>query len=54
MPLSEPASLTRLTLSMYEKKHPLIKPFNGIEATLRSPLCADAWLIRHLVKGKLR
>jgi hypothetical protein len=54
MPMSEPAHLNRLTLSMHEKMHPLLKPVHNMEVVLRSPSFAGGWFVRHLIQGKSR
>ena len=54
IPLPEPAYLSYLTLSMFEKKHPLVKPFPNMTAVLRSPSLATGWLSRHLIQGEPR
>jgi hypothetical protein len=54
IPLPEPAYLSRLTLSMFEKKHYLVRPFPNMAAVLRSPCLACGWLSRHLIQGRLK
>jgi hypothetical protein len=51
-PLSEPAHLSRLTMSMSVQKHPLVKLGHDMEVALHSPSFASSWLIRHLIQGK--
>ena len=37
---------------MFEKKHPLVKPFRSMAVVLRSPSLASGWLSRHLIQGE--
>lgn len=53
MPLPEPTYLNSLTLSMFEKRHPLLKPFPNMAEALRSPWLATGWLSRRLIQGGL-
>ena len=52
IPLPEASYLNYMTLSMLEKKHPLVKPFPNMEIVLHTPSLATGWLSRHLIQGE--
>jgi hypothetical protein len=52
IPMPEANYLNRLTLPMFEKKHPLAKNFPGVHVALQSPSLATGWLSRHLIQGR--